>query len=379
VVEKPTGTFQVGAGFSSMESFLFTAQIQQNNLFGSGRSLSLQTQLSGVRQLVDFRFFEPYLFDSKVSLSVSLFNQLRAYDQFTQRSKGGSLTLGRRLAGPSLMGSLTYTLQRDGVEDTGRSAAMGTAAATSVFPRLPLANLFADGTTSSIKPTITYDTRNNQLFPTQGTFLQGSVEYASSLLGSQNQFLRWRGTGRFYWPLTTDHSVVLRLNTEAGLVTSPSRAGVPLFARFFMGGIFDVRGFPLRSLGPRLPVPGSLDPGSAGVPGGATIGGNLMYYQNLELEFPILPAVGVRGVAFTDLGNVWNLERQYCLSAPGARSASIDPCFSAASLLAARASWGFGVRWLSPMGPLRFEWGFPFRPQRGEKPMLFEFTVGSAF
>ena len=77
--------------------------------------------------------------------------------------------------------------------------------------------------------------------------------------------------------------------------------------------------------------------------------------------------------------NVWNLERLYCRAAPGARSRSTDPCFSPSSLLAARASWGFGVRWNSPMGPLRFEWGFPFRPEPYEKPMLFEFTIGSAF
>jgi outer membrane protein insertion porin family len=380
VTEKPTGTFQVGAGFSSMESFLFTSQIQQNNLFGTGRSLSLQAQISGIRRIFDLRFFEPHLFDSPFSLSAGVYNQLRSYDQFTQSSQGGTFTLGRQILGPRLSAALTYTLQRDRVENPGGSAAAaGTASAVSTFPQLPLSNLFASGVTSSIRPSITYDTRDNQLFPTEGMFLQGSVEYASKYLGSQNEFLRWRGTGRFYWPLTTDHSLVLRLNTEAGLVTSPSPAGTPIFARFFLGGIPDVRGFPLRSLGPRLPLPSRLEPGAGSAPGGTTLGGNLMYYQNLELEFPILKALNVRGVVFTDLGNVWNLERSYCRAAPGARSPATDPCFSPSSLLAARASWGFGIRWLSPMGPLRFEWGFPFRPLPYEKPMLFEFTIGNAF
>ena len=380
ITEKPTGTFQIGAGFSSLESFLFTSQIQQANLFGTGRSLSLNAQLSGVRQTVDFRFFEPHLYDSKASLTVSLYDQVRAYDQFTQASKGGSMTVGYPIAG-RLFGSLTYTLQHDRAETAGGSSALaGTSSAVSTaFPRLPLANLSSDGRTSSLRATLTYDTRNNQLFPTSGMFLQGSVEAATSLLGSENELYRWRGTARFYKPLTDDHSVVLRFNAEAGLVTSPSPRGVPLFARFFLGGMPDVRGFPLRSLGPRLPLGSSLDPNASLIPNGANVGGNLMYYQNLELEFPILKAMNVRGVVFTDLGNVWNTEGQYCRAAPSRGAAALDPCFSLAHLAAVRASWGFGVRWLSPMGPLRFEWGFPFKRMPYEKPRLFEFTVGGAF
>ncbi|APR82321.1 Outer membrane protein assembly factor YaeT precursor [Minicystis rosea] len=380
VSEKPTGTFQVGAGFSSMESFLFTAQIQQQNLFGTGRSLTLNAQLSGLRQLVDFRLFEPHLADTNVSLSVNAFDQLRAYEQFSQASKGGSITLGYPLKAPHLFGALTYTLQHDRVEEGAGSAALGTSGAVSAYPHLPLANLFAAGLTSSLRPSITYDTRNNQLFPTSGMFLQTSLEAASSWLGSANETLRFRGTARFYQPLTTDESVVLRFNAEAGLAVSPSKQGVPLFQRFFLGGILDVRGFPLRSLGPRLPLRSSLDPSSSPIPDGANVGGNLMYYQNLELEFPILKAINLRGVVFTDLGNVWNTERQYCRAAPSARGgAAVDPCFSLDHLLSVRASWGFGIRWLSPMGPLRFEWGIPFKPMPYEKKMLFEFTIGSAF
>jgi outer membrane protein insertion porin family len=379
VTEKPTGTFQVGAGFSSMESFLFTSQIQQNNLFGTGRSLGLNAQLSGLRQLVDFRFFEPHLADSPLSLSVNLFDQLRVYDQFSEASKGGSVTVGYPLAAPSLYASLTYTLQHDRVETGTSGAILGAPGAVSAFPRLPLANLFADGLTSSVRPMLTYDTRNNQLFPTSGAFVQASVEGATSLFGSQNEFFRWQANARFYYPLDREESIVLRFNGQAGLVTSPNSQGVPLFQRYFLGGILDVRGFPLRSLGPRMPMRGSLDPSAPPIPDGANIGGNLMYYQNLELEFPILKAVNLRGVVFTDLGNVWNTERQYCHAAPSSRVAVTDPCFSVGHLLDVRTSWGFGIRWLSPMGPLRFEWGFPFKPLPYEKSMDFQFTIGNAF
>ncbi|WP_437668629.1 outer membrane protein assembly factor BamA [Sorangium sp. So ce131] len=374
--EKPTGTFQIGAGFSSVENFIATAQVQQANLLGSGQSLSVQAQISSLRRLVDIRFFEPYLFDSPFSASVSVYNQLRAYKEFSQTSTGGALTIGYPLIEPELRASLTYTLESDEISSS-TTTGLGTADPRSTFQRLPLANLFNDGITSSVRPTLTYDTRNNQLFPTSGIYLQGSVELAHSALGSQNEFLRYRATGRFYYPITD--SLVLKLNTEAGLVTSPNPEGVPVFARFFLGGILDVRGFEIRDIGPRLPLRESPDPNSAPIANGANIGGNLMYYQNLELEFPILEAVQIKGVVFTDLGNAWNLEKLYCEAAPASPYAVTNPCFSPERLLDVRTSWGFGLRWFSPMGPLRFEWGFPFKRLPFEETYKFEFNIGNFF
>ncbi|WP_438031136.1 outer membrane protein assembly factor BamA [Sorangium sp. So ce233] len=374
--EKPTGTFQIGAGFSSVESFIATAQVQQANLLGSGQSLSLQAQISGLRRLIDLRFFEPYLLDSPFSAAVSVYNQLRAYEEFSQTSTGGSLTLGYPLIEPELRAQLTYTLEKDEISSS-TTTGLGTADARSTFQQLPLYNLFNDGITSSIRPALTYDTRNNQLFPTSGIYLQGSVELAHSAFGSQNEFLRYRATGRFYYPITD--SLVLKLNTEAGMVTSPNPEGVPIFARFFLGGILDVRGFEIRDIGPRLPLRDSLDPNSPPIANGANIGGNLMYYQNLELEFPLIEAVQIKGVVFTDLGNAWNLEKLYCNAAPASPNDVTNPCFSLQRLLDVRTSWGFGLRWFSPLGPLRFEWGFPFKRLSYEEPYKFEFNIGNFF
>jgi outer membrane protein insertion porin family len=377
--EKPTGTFQVGAGFSSIENFIATAQVQQANLFGNGQSLALQAQISGLRQLVDIRFFEPYLFDSPFSASVNVYDQVRQYDQFSQNSAGGSLTIGYPIIQPELRASLTYTLESDQISKSTGSSLFGTSSATAPFnTNVALRDLFADGITSSIRPTLTFSNLNNQLFPSSGVYLQGSVELAPKWLGSENEFVRYRATGRFYYPITSDNSVVLKLQTEAGLVTSPT--SVPIFARFFLGGILDVRGFPVRSIGPRVQgVSVSYDANAATVPNGFNIGGNLMYYQNLELEFPIIEAVQIRGVIFTDLGNAWNLEPRPCKNNPASPNAVTNPCFSASRLLDLRASWGFGLRWFSPLGPLRFEWGFPFKPLSYEESSLFEFTIGNFF
>jgi outer membrane protein insertion porin family len=379
VGEKPTGTFQVGAGFSSIENFIATAQVQQANLFGNGQSLSLQAQVSGLRQLVSLRFFEPYFMDSIFNTSIDLYDQLRVYNDFSQSSKGGALTFGYPLIEPELNASLTYTAEVDRVSTQTTSTLLGTASAVSVFTRLPLANLFNDGFTSSIRPALTLDTRDNRLFPTSGVYLFASSELATSVLGSQNQYLKHRLVGRFYYPIGA--GFVLKLNTEAGLVTSPSADGVPIFARFFLGGILDVRGFRFRTIGPRVGLTQSTDPNSAPIANGANIGGNAEYFQNLELEFPIVESVGVRGVIFTDAGNAWNLEENYCKAGGVAIPyKAVSPCFNGIDTLTSlRTSWGFGLRWFSPLGPLRFEWGFPFRPLPYEESNVFEFTIGNFF
>jgi outer membrane protein insertion porin family len=304
--------------------------------------LALLAQLSGLRQLIDVRFIEPYFLDTLFSFQINVFDQVRSYNEFTLDSRGGSITFGYPIVDPELRASLTYTLKDDQVDTQARSTFFGTSSAVSVFRRLPIANLFSDGLTSSFRPALTYDTRNNRLFPTEGVFLQGSTELALSAFGSENEFVKHHLVGRFYYPITS--SIVLKFNAEGSVVTSPNAAGVPLFAREFLGGIFDLRGFRLRTVGPRLPLKSSLDENAPNIPDGANIGGNLSYFQNLEIEVPIIDAVGLRGVVFTDLGNSW-----------------------------------IGLRWFSPLGPLRFEWGFPFKPLPYEESSVFEFTIGNFF
>lgn len=385
ISEKPTGTFQVGAGFSSIENFIATAQIQQANLFGNGQSLGLQAQISGIRRTINLTFTEPYFLQSDFSLSATLFDQLSNLTQFSQRSRGGAVTLGYPLVDPEVNVSLTYNATLDEVSTDPQSTLLGAGALGTAstqrygsFSNLPLANLFNDGWTSSLRPSISYDTRNDRLAPTSGVYLSLSTEWASKYLGAQNEFLRHRWTGRFYVPLFW--KLVIKLNSNAGMVTSPNDSGVPIFARFFLGGILDVRGFQFRDVGPRMPLLQSTDPNAAPYPNGQNIGGNLMYYQNLELEAPIFEEVGLKAVLFIDAGNAWNLEGNYCEAAGGANLYPvISPCFSAEALTHMRTSWGFGFRWFSPMGPLRFEWGFPFKPLPYEKAHLFQFTIGNFF
>jgi outer membrane protein insertion porin family len=155
---------------------------------------------------------------------------------------------------------------------------------------------------------------------------------------------------------------------------------VPIYERYFLGGILDMRGFLLQSLGPRLGIAQSFhDPTFQTVSDrGSVFGGNAQAYYNFEIEFPILESVGIKGVLFQDGGNTWNLERSLCGPAPTNPDVTIQPCGVRPWDL--RFSAGFGFRWFSPLGPLRFEWGFPIARRKAyEDTYQFQFTVGNAF
>src|SRR5262249_18664550 len=159
------------------------------------------------------------------------------------------------------------------------------------------------------------------------------------------------------------------------LITSRDGRGVPIYERYFLGGILDVRGFPLQSLGPRLGIATNFrDPTFETVSQrGAVFGGNMELYGNFEIEFPIIESVGIKGVTFIDAGNPWNLEKSLYGPAPNEKDPQIQP--DGLHLDRLRASIGFGFRWFSPLGPLRFEWGFPFHPKRPyEDTYEFQFT-----
>jgi outer membrane protein insertion porin family len=383
VEEKPTGTFQLGAGFSSQETFLLNGQIQQENLFGRGQSLALNLQFSGIRQLAQLRFIEPYLFGTNWSSSAEIFKSLQARRDYNRDSTGGSMTFGHPIPIPALEDHLrlyaTYRLEHIAISaPSGGAFGLTSGLNYTLYGFLPLRNLFNEGWTSATRLTLTWDTRNNRLFPSQGVLASTSMEIADHNIGSTSDFVRNDINLRLYHPIWGPF--VGKLNTQWGLITSRDGKGVPIYERYFLGGILDVRGFPIQSLGPRIGIAGSnTDPTFQTVPQrGATFGGNMEFYYNLEIEFPIIESVGIKGVVFQDGGNAWNLEKTLYGPKPNANDPAIDP--AGINSLRLRTSWGFGIRWFSPLGPLRFEWGFPlFRRKAYEDAVAFQFTVGSAF
>ena len=154
---------------------------------------------------------------------------------------------------------------------------------------------------------------------------------------------------------------------------------MPIYERYFLGGIQSIRGFRLFSLGPRIQIQSALEPGSFLIP--FSVGANWQLILNSEIEFLILPAVQIKGVIFFDMGNGYNLEAKYCTSqaATAGLPDVYNPCVRYPTFQNLRYSVGFGFRWFSPIGPLRFEWGIPLNRQTGEDPIVFEFTIGNFF
>ncbi|HXI59433.1 MAG TPA: outer membrane protein assembly factor BamA [Polyangia bacterium] len=373
VAERPTGTFQIGAGFSSVENFIAQAQISQNNLLGRGQLLTLQAQLSSLRQLFLLQFQDLYFLDTNWTFGFNLFKQDRYLYSFTRSSKGASLTWGYLLA-EDLRLLLTYTLEDVSVS-TGGFRSLFSGGQRDPTPVGQIANLLRSGVTSAGRALLSYDSRDNRLFPTKGFYNTLSAEVADHFLLSENVFTRYEAVGRFFYPIWGPF--VFRMKLEAGLIASRDPRGVPIFERYFVGGIYDIRGFAPRSLGPTIRAL-SNQAQDAGL-SNFLVGGNMQVLGNAEIEFPIFDKVGIRGVVFTDMGNSFNLENQYCKISPSGIDASKDPCSGPLDLGAYRQSWGFGFRWFSPIGPLRFEWGIPFKTLPGEQPIVFEFTIGNFF
>jgi len=374
VEERPTGTFQVGAGFSSLEQFILTAQIDQQNLFGRGHALSLNLQLSGIRQLAQLSFVEPWFLGTMWSLSADVARTNRQTAVFARNSTSAGVGFGHPIWDRRLRFNVGYRAEHVSIgASTGGIGGISAGQAFNAYRQLALSNLFLAGFTSTVRFGLTWDSRNNRQRPTNGVYASYSAEVSDRVFGSQNTYIRQNAFFRLYkniWgPFT------FRMNVEAGLITSRLPRGVPIYERYYLGGIYNVRGFGFNSLGPRGVLSPSVSPGGEVPITGIPLGGNFQAFYQLEIEFAILESAGIRGVIFTDGGNTWNLEGNLA-QAPSTTNpfASVDGVN-----WRIRQSAGFGFRWFSPMGPLRFEWGFPFARRSGEKVYDFQFTIGNSF
>lgn len=375
IKEKSTGTFQISFGFSSYEAFVGQAQVVQDNFLGYGTRFSLTGQISSRRRIFDFEYTDPYFLDTRLSFSLNLFNTENDYYDFRRASTGGELTWGYPLDfGIKYLDNMYvyfgYFAERVEIpEEAFNVTLVGLETNT---PRW----------TSALRGTITYDSRNNRLFPSDGYFALLRGEWATPYLLSQNEFTRVTAVGRGYWPIVW--GIVLKSQLRLGYIYSPDR--IPIFESYREGGYGSIRGYYTRSIGPVERV-GGLDPSNPLVY--FNVGGNKSLLGNVELEFPIVEKVGIRGVLFADCSNAYGANENwlYLGQQPDPRLANEvwDPMRDLP--LGLYYSVGAGIRWFSPIGPLRFEWGFPLtrRPpgtrglSGGDEMFLFEFNIGNPF
>jgi outer membrane protein insertion porin family len=363
VKERATGTFQVGAGFSSYENFILTGQISQNNFFGWGQTLSLQVQWSSIRQLGQIQFVEPYFLDTRWTFAFDVYATEGFYTNFTRRAVGGNMTWGYELSGLADVIPFARRLEDMRLFATYTNEYVTSSPSGASYP---LAGRYESGTTSSLRLAVSWDRRDNRLFPTRGFYLNVSGELAAPLLAPEwlfgddvNLFTRYVLDARVYRPLW--FGLVARARLAMGWIQSWQGDRLPISELYFAGGINTIRGYRILSIAPEERVSSCEGPDCRTIL--VAVGGNKQAILNFEIEFPLVEAAGIRGVVFYDVGNVFET---------GSWRNDTGPLFF--------QSVGFGFRWFSPVGPLRFEWGIPLNAREGiDQSVDFQFTIGSFF
>ncbi|MGB5985758.1 MAG: outer membrane protein assembly factor BamA [Desulfobacterales bacterium] len=328
VTEKPTGTFSFGGGYSSVENLFFMASIQQRNLFGRGQILNLKAEIGAVTNRYTLSFTEPWLFDIPLSFGVDIYKWDREYTTYDKDSTGGGLRFGYPLWN-DLRGYLSYNYENATVTNIDEDAAES------------IKELSGTNVTSSVTAALRYDTRDQIFNPTRGQNHRISVEYAG--FGGDIAFTKYLAELGIYFPILW--KLVGFLHGETGYVEENSGGFLPDYEKFYLGGINSMRGFDYEDIF-------ALDDE------GKTVGGEKYVLFNAELTMPLISEAGLMGVAFYDTGNVYRQDE--------------DIDFGEL-----RESAGLGIRWYSPMGPLRLEYGWVLDREEGEDAGQWEFSVGA--
>ncbi|MBI4251710.1 MAG: outer membrane protein assembly factor BamA [Candidatus Tectomicrobia bacterium] len=339
VKEKPTGVVALGLGYNSQEAGLVTAQVREDNLFGKGWVASLVGRLSGLRRDVIASFVEPDFRDLGFSLGGDAFFGTEEFDTFDNRREGGRIRVGKEIQ-DFLRVFLTYELATSRISRVSETAAL--------FIQEEAGR---DIVESAITPSLVYDSRNLRFFPSAGTLFTVAPSLFGTFLGgnvdlylAEMDFRQYHSIGdrvriRLLKDLITSYRVNLRY--EEGI----SGDEVPAFRRLFVSGNHQLRGFRARDIGPRDA-------------NGEVIGGLASALFSFELAHPFIGPTQL--AAFIDAGNIWGTSNAFDLS---------DLRYGA----------GFGLRFITPIGPIRIDIGYKIDKKSGERPRELHFGVGAAF
>lgn len=333
VKERSTGQFSVGAGYSSSDSLMFMAEISENNLFGTGNRLSLSANLSSITSRFNLSYTNPRIFDTHVLAGIDIFNWEKEYDDYTRDSTGGGVRLGHRLYEDWHIG-YGYSYTDTTLSDLSENASIVIRESQDI------------NVTSALRLSISRDTRNNYFAPTAGSVNSVSVEYAGGFLGGDAAFTKVEASTSWFFPIP--FKSVFHIKGAAGQAFENEDGKLPVYEHFYLGGLNSIRGFKTSTISPKDAETGER------------IGGDKMWYANIEVIFPLFEEMGLRGVIFTDFGNVYAVDDDW----------NFDEIKKAA---------GIGFRWLSPMGPLRLAWGYNLDPDPDEDSSVWDFSIGGGF
>ncbi len=340
VVEKPTGSLQLGAGFSSAEKIALSFAIKQENVFGSGNYLGVDVNTSKYRRTLVFSTTNPYFTPDGVSRTLDLYYRTdKPYED-----QGGNYELVTK--GASIRFGVPFS-ETDTVFFGGGVEGISIKPGTNI-PAAYLSYAESYGYNSTSVPlTIgwTRDDRDSALAPNAGRYQRLNSEWS---VAGDARYLRANYQYQQYVPL--NKKFTLAFNGELGLGKGLGGRPFPVFKNFYSGGLGSVRGFDQGTLGPRDVT-------------GSSLGGPKKVTLNAELIAPF-PGAGndrtLRVFTFVDVGNVYG---------DGDKISFSDM----------RASAGIGLSWISPLGPLRIAFAQPVRKFAGDRIQKLQFQIGTSF
>jgi outer membrane protein insertion porin family len=360
VSERNTAALQVSGGLDSYSGVFGNFTLGNTNLFGGGESVMLNAQVGFLFQNFSISYIEPWFLDIPLSVGVQLFDNKAYLLSFNQSAAGFSLNstyplteLGFKKIGPFSLKDVTAGLGYE-FESVG---------ITGLSPDTTYQILRYKGytQTSELMPSIQRFTVDNRVDPRSGTVLSLNTQFGG--LGGSNTFVKGVLHGRYFYSFLkspTWGTWVLSQGLTFGIgttLTTGQGGELPLYERFFPGGVggpADVRGYQLYSLGPLVTLYNA-----GGQPISVqNIGGSKELIFSNEVTFPILSGLGLRGVVFSDAGQSYTLHQ------------SMYPD-------TLQASFGFGVRWKSPFGPLSIDLAFPINPRPADQTTVFEIGTGA--
>jgi outer membrane protein insertion porin family len=340
VVEKPTGSLQLGAGFSTAEKLALSFSIKQENAFGTGNYLGVDVNTSKYNQVLVFNSVNPYFTPDGVSRTIDLYyRSTKPYE-----NQGGNYEL--KTAGAGLRFGVPFS-ELDTVYFGGSLERTEIVEGTNI-PAAYLAYAEQFGFVSNVVPlTVGWsrDSRDSALAPTAGRYQRAAGE-----VGVIADAHYYRANYQLQQFVPLNKQFTFAFNGEVGFGGGLGGRPFPVFKNFYSGGLGSVRGFDQGTLGPR-DVTGSV------------IGGPKKLTLNTEILTPF-PGAGndrsLRMFGFIDAGNVWGENEKLSASA-------------------LRASAGVGLSWISPIGPLRLAAAYPVRKFAGDRIQKLQFQIGTTF
>ena len=328
VKEKATGFLSIGGGYSTVDKLVAMLDLTQGNLFGTGRYIKLKGEFGGRSTFYELSYKDPWFLDRPVSLTLSAYNTERDYIGYNKKATGGSVGFGKRF-NDYWSSSLGYRYERVTIFDVLEDA-------SNIIKEQIGTNI-----TSSITPAVVRDSRDNYLDPSSGSRTSLFVTYSG--LGGDNYFVKGLFDSKWFFPFgRTTVSLRGRVGYASGLYDRK----LPLYERFYVGGMYTIRGLDFGEGGPRDE-------------NGDVIGGTKELLFNAEYIVPLLDEIRLKGVVFFDLGRAYGSDETFGSDL--------------------RYTTGAGIRWVSPIGPIRIEYGYNIDRRDDESTGRVEFAFGSFF